>query len=92
MSTDIIKKFWDKLSRRHDNLGRDDSFYALFTNGFDKSKVKVDHITKVVIREYDEECLKMVEDGLVAIDIITRDPKQFLKTNYDSKVAYIHTF
>ena len=83
MATDFIKKFWDKLSRRHDNVGRDDSFYALFTNGFDKSKVKVDHITKVVIREYDEECLKMVEDGLVAIDIITRDPKQFLKTNYE---------
>jgi len=83
MSVDFIKKFWEKLSRRHDNIGKDDSFYALFSNGFDKASVKVDHITKVVIREYDEECLKMVEDGLVAIDTITRDPKQFLKTNYE---------
>ena len=83
MSVDFIKKFWEKLSRRHDSLGKDDSFYALFTNGFDKANVKVDHITKVVIREYDEECLKMVEDGLVAIDTITRDPKKFLKTNYE---------
>jgi len=83
MSVDIIKKFFEKLSRRHDNLGKDDSFYALFSNGFDKANVKIDHITKVVIREYDEECLKMVEDGLVAIDTITRDPKQFLKTNYE---------
>ena len=83
MSIDIIKKFWDKLSRRHDNLGKDDSFYALFSNGFDKADVKMEHITKVVIREFDETCLKMVEDGLVAIDIITRDPKQFLKTNYE---------
>ena len=57
MATDIIKKFWEKLSRRHDNLGRDDSFYALFSNGFDKAKIKLDHITKVVVREYDEECL-----------------------------------
>ena len=83
MSIDIIKKFYEKLSRRHDNLGRDDSFYALFSNGYDKANIKIDHITKVVIREYDEECLKMVEDGLVAIDTITRDPKQFLKTNYE---------
>ena len=50
MATDIIKKFWDKLSRRHDNLGKDDSFYALFSNGFDKSKIKLDHITRVVVR------------------------------------------
>ena len=78
MATDIIKKFWDKLSRRHDNLGREDSFYALFSNGFDKAKIKLDHITKVVIREYDEECLKKIEDGLVAIDNIVRSPKQFL--------------
>ena len=78
MATDIIKKFWDKLSRRHDNLGRDDSFYALFSNGFDKAKIKLDHITKVVIREYDEECLKKIEDGLIAIDNIVRNPKQFL--------------
>lgn len=78
MATDIIKKFWDKLSRRHDNLGREDAFYALFSNGFDKAKIKLDHITKVVIREYDEECLKKIEDGLVAIDNIVRNPKQFL--------------
>ena len=83
MAVDIIKKFWEKLSRRHDNVGRDDSFYALFSNGFDKADVKIQHITKVVIREYDETCLKMVEDGLVAIDTITRDPKQFLRTNYE---------
>lgn len=81
MATDIIKKFWDKLSRRHDNLGRDDSFYALFSNGFDKAKIKLDHITKVVIREYDEECLKKIEDGLIAIDTIVRNPKQFLRVD-----------
>ena len=78
MATDIIKKFWDKLSRRHDNLGRDDSFYALFSNGYDKAKINLKHITKVVVREYDEECLKKIEDGLVAIDNIVRNPKQFL--------------
>lgn len=81
MATDIIKKFWDKLSRRHDNLGRDDSFYALFSNGFDKAKIKLDHITKVVVREYDEECLKKIEDGLIAIDTIVRNPKQFLRVD-----------
>ena len=81
MATDIIKKVWDKLSRRHDNLGRDDSFYALFSNGFDKAKIKLDHITKVVIREYDEECLKKIEDGLIAIDTIVRNPKQFLRVD-----------
>ncbi len=83
MSIDIIKKFWDKLSRRHDNLGRDDAFYAIFSNGFNKANIKVDHITKVVIRECDEECLKKIEDGLVALDIITRAPKQFLKTDFE---------
>ena len=72
MATDIIKKFWDKLSRRHDNLGRDDSFYALFSNGFAKANIKLDHITRVVVREYDEETLKKIEDGLVAIDKIGR--------------------
>lgn len=81
MATDIIKKFWDKLSRRHDNLGRDDSFYALFSNGFDKAQIKLDHITKVVVREYDEECLKKIEDGLIAIDTIVRNPKQFLRVD-----------
>lgn len=81
MATDIIKKFWDKLSRRHDNLGRDDSFYALFSNGFSKAKIKLDHITRVVVREYDEETLKKIEDGLVAIDTIVRNPKQFLKVD-----------
>ena len=60
MATDIIKKFWDKLSRRHDNLGKDDSFYALFSNGFSKAKIKLDHITRVVVREYDEETLKKI--------------------------------
>ena len=60
MSIDIIKKFWDKLSRRHDNLGKDDSFYALFSNGFDKANIKIEHITKVVIRECDLDCLKRV--------------------------------
>lgn len=83
MSIDIIKKFWDKLSRRHDNLGKDDSFYALFSNGFDKANIKIEHITKVVIRECDLDCLKRVEDGLVALDIITRSPKQFLKTDHE---------
>ena len=83
MSIDIVKKFWDKLSRRHDNLGRDDSFYAIFSNGFNKANIKIDHITKVVIRECDEECLKKIEDGLVALDIITRAPKQFLKTDFE---------
>lgn len=83
MALDITKRFWEKLSRRHDNVGKDDSFYALFSNGFDKADVKIDHITKVVIREFDETCLKMVEDGLVAIDTITRDPKQFLKVNHE---------
>lgn len=83
MAIDIIKKFWDKLSRRHDNLGRDDSFYALFTRGFDKANVKIDHMTKVVVRECDLDCLKRIEDGLVALDIITRAPKQFLKTEYE---------
>ena len=83
MSVDIIKKFWDKLSRRHDNLGRDDSFYAVFSNGYNKADIKLNHITKVVIRECDEECLKKIEDGLVALDIITRAPKQFLKTDYE---------
>lgn len=78
MATDIIKKFWDKLSRRHDKLGREDSFYALFSNGFDKAKINLDHLTRVVIREYDEECLKKIEDGLIAIDTIVRNPKQFL--------------
>jgi len=81
MATDIIKKFWDKLSRRHDNLGKDDSFYALFSNGFDKSKIKLDHITRVVVREYDEETLKKIEDGIMAIDTIVRNPKQFLKVD-----------
>jgi len=83
MSIDIIKKFWDKLSRRHDNLGRDDSFYAIFSNGYSKADIKLNHITKVVIRECDEECLKKIEDGLVALDIITRAPKQFLKTDFE---------
>ena len=68
MATDIIKKFWDKLSRRHDNLGRDDSFYALFSNGFDKAKIKLDHITRVVVREYDEETLKKIEEIQRIID------------------------
>lgn len=84
MAIDIIKRFWDKLSLRHDNLGRDDSFYALFTNGFSKADMKVNHITKVVIRECDLECLKKIEDGLVALDIITRAPKQFLKTDFET--------
>ena len=83
MSIDIIKKFWDKLSRRHDNLGRDDSFYAVFSNGYNKADIKLNHITKVVIRECDLDCLKRVEDGLVALDIITRAPKQFLKTDFE---------
>ncbi len=83
MAVDIIKRFWEKLSRRHDNVGKDDTFYALFSNGFDKADIKIDHITKVVVREYDEECLKMIENGLVALDIITRAPKQFLKTDYE---------
>jgi hypothetical protein len=83
MSIDMIKKFWDKLSRRHDNLGRDDSFYAIFSNGFNKANIKIDHLTKVVVRECDEECLKRIEDGLVALDIITRAPKQFLKTDFE---------
>ena len=83
MSIDMIKRFWDKLSRRHDNLGRDDSFYAIFSNGFNKANIKVDHLTKVVVRECDEECLKRIEDGLVALDIITRAPKQFLKTDFE---------
>ena len=87
MATDIIKKFWDKLSRRHDNLGRDDSFYALFSNGFNKAKLKVDHITRVVVREYDEETLKKIEDGLVAIDTIVRNPKQFLKVDDEIRAA-----
>ena len=81
MATDIIKKFWDKLSRRHDSVGRDDAFYALFSNGYDKAKIKNDHITRVVIREYDEECLKKIEDGLVALDTIVRNPKQFLRVD-----------
>lgn len=81
MATDIIKKFWDKLSRRHDNVGRDDSFYALFSNGYDKAKIKLDHVTRVVVREYDEECLKKIEDGLLAIDTIVRNPKQFLRVD-----------
>ena len=81
MATDIIKKFWDKLSRRHDNVGRDDSFYALFSNGYDKANIKLDHITRVVVREYDEECLKKIEDGLLAIDTIVRNPKQFLRVD-----------
>lgn len=81
MATDIIKKFWEKLSRRHDNVGKDDSFYALFSNGFDKAKIKLDHITRVVVREYDEECLKKIEDGIVALDIIVRNPKQFLRVD-----------
>ena len=81
MATDIIKKFWDKLNRRHDNVGRDDSFYALFSNGYDKAKIKLDHITRVVVREYDEECLKKIEDGLLAIDTIVRNPKQFLRVD-----------
>ena len=79
MSIDITKRFWDKLSRRHENLGKDDSFYAVFSNGFNKVNMKIDHLTKVVVREVDEECLKKIEDGLVALDIITRSPKQFLK-------------
>lgn len=83
MAVDIIKRFWEKLSRRHDNVGRDDSFYAIFSNGFDKADIKLNHITKVVIRECDEECLKRIEDGLVALDIITRAPKQFLKTDFE---------
>ena len=83
MAIDIVKKFWDKLSLRHDNLGRDDAFYAIFNNGFSKANMKVDHLTKVVIRECDEECLKKIEDGLVALDIITRAPKQFLKTDFE---------
>ena len=83
MATDIIKKFWDKLSRRHDNLGKTDSFYALFSNGYDKAKIKLSHITRVVVREYDEECLKKIEDGLVAIDTIVRNPKQFLRVDPD---------
>ena len=81
MATDIIKKFWDKLSRRHDNVGRDDSFYALFSNGYDRAKIKLDHVTRVVVREYDEECLKKIEDGLLAIDTIVRNPKQFLRVD-----------
>lgn len=81
MATDIIKKFWDKLSRRHDNVGRDDSFYALFSNGYDKATIKLDHVTRVVVREYDEECLKKIEDGLLAIDTIVRNPKQFLRVD-----------
>ena len=83
MAIDIIKKFWDKLSLRHDNLGRDDSFYAIFSSGYSKADIKLNHITKVVVRECDEECLKKIEDGLVALDIITRAPKQFLKTDYE---------
>ena len=83
MSIDITKRFWDKLSRRHENLGKDDSFYAVFSNGFNKVNMKIDHLTKVVVREVDEECLKKIEDGLVALDIITRSPKQFLKTDYE---------
>lgn len=83
MSVDIIKRFWDKLSRRHDNVGRDDSFHALFSNGYNKANVKLNHITKVLIRECDEDCLKRIEDGLVALDIITRAPKQFLKTDFE---------
>ena len=83
MSVDIIKRFWDKLSNRHDNVGRDDSFYALFSNGYNKANVKLNHITKVLIRECDEDCLKRIEDGLVALDIITRSPKQFLKTDFE---------
>ena len=83
MAIDIVKKFWDKLSLRHDNLGKDDAFYAIFNNGFSKANMKVDHLTKVVIRECDEECLKKIEDGLVALDIITRAPKQFLKTDFE---------
>ena len=81
MATDIIKKFWDKLSRRHDNVGRDDSFYALFSNGYDRAKINLDHVTRVVVREYDEECLKKIEDGLLAIDTIVRNPKQFLRVD-----------
>lgn len=83
MAFDITKRFWEKLSRRHDNVGRNDSFYALFSNGYNKANVKVNHITKVLIRECDEECLKKIEDGLVALDIITRAPKQFLKTDFE---------
>ena len=83
MALDITKRFWDKLSHRHDNVGRNDSFYALFSNGYNKANVKVNHITKVLIRECDEECLKKIEDGLVALDIITRAPKQFLKTDFE---------
>ena len=81
MAIDIIKKFWDKLSRRHDNLGRDDPFYALFSNGYDKAKIKLNHITRVVVRECDEDCLKIIENGLVAIDNIVRSPKQFLRVD-----------
>ena len=83
MAVDIIKKFWDKLSRRHDNLGKDDAFYAIFSNGFNKADIKLKHITRVVIRECDLDCLKRIEDGLVALDIITRAPKQFLKTDFE---------
>ena len=51
MAFDITKRFWEKLSRRHDNVGRDDSFYALFSNGFNKGNANVKHLTKVLVRE-----------------------------------------